>query len=344
MIQFVKERNPEKADFKASYRRKIHTAQKALEQLRNTITKFHSKILRERKRGKCEDRDIANMDQTPLPFVLDDGKSYDSTGAKEVWCSNASSGLDKRQCTVHLTIFADGVSRVRPTIIFRGQGKRISANEKRSRDSRINVMFQPKAWCDENVTKVWVEREWRNMFTNPPRANSSGKILVADVHRARQTDETKQLLQRKKTLLIKVPAGCTGRVQPLDVSVNKPFKNAVRTQFEKHLNGNLTFYTEGKIPASERRVLLTRWVGNAWDHICSNREMVKRSFKKCGIKVNIDGSENALVHLEGISEYVMPEADEEFHMDTSTDENDTSDEENFELIDAEEAVDTVEVP
>ena len=72
--------------------------------------------------------------------------------------------------------------------------------------------------------------------------------------------------------------------------------------------------------------------------------MVKCSFKKCGINVNINESENVLVHLEGISEYVMPEADEEFHMDTSTDENDTSDEENFELIDAEEAVDAVEVP
>jgi len=95
---------------------------------------------------------------------LDDGKSYDSTGAKEVWCSNASSGLDKRQCTVQLTIFADGVSRVRPTIIFRGQGKRISPNEKRSWDSRVNVMFQLKAWCDENVMKVWIEREWGNMF------------------------------------------------------------------------------------------------------------------------------------------------------------------------------------
>ena len=71
---------------------------------------------------------------------------------------------------------------------------------------------------------------------------------------------------------------------------------------------------------------------------------MKCSFKKCGINVNINGSENALVHLEGISEYMMPETDEEFHMDTSTDENDTSDEENFELINAEEAVDTVEVP
>lgn len=357
MIQLVKERNPEKAGkasdhwffafcrrYGVALRRKTHTAQKAPEQLRNTIMKFHSKILREQKRGKYEDCDTANMDQTPLPFVLDDGKSYDSTGAKEVWCSNASSGLDKRQCTVQLTIFADGVWRVRPTIIFRGQGKRISPNKKRSWDSRVNAMFQPKAWCDENLMKVWVEGEWGNMFTNPPRANLSGKILVADVHRAQQTDEVRQLLQTKKTLLINIPPGCTSRVQPLDVSVNKPFKDAVRTQFEKHLNGNLTLYTQGKILASEQRVVLTRWVENAWDHICSNTEMVKRSFKKCGINVNIDGSENALVHLEGISEYVMPEADEEFHVDTSTDENETSDEENFELIDAVEAVDTVEVP
>ena len=144
------------------------------------------------------------MDQTPLPFVLDDGKSYDSTGAKEVWFSNASSGLDKRQCTVRLTIFLDGVWRVRPTIIFRRQGKRISPNEKRSWDSRVNVMFQPKAWCGENVMKVWVEGEWGNMFTNPPRANLYSKILVADVHRAQQTNEVRQLLQRKKTLLINI--------------------------------------------------------------------------------------------------------------------------------------------
>lgn len=122
---------------------------------------------------------------------------------------------------------------------------------------------------------------------------------------------------------------CTSRVQPLDVSVNKPFKDAVRTQFEKHLNDNLTLYMKGKITVSEQRVLLTRWVGNTWDLICSNREMVKCSFNKCGIDVNIDGSKNALVHLQGISEYVMPEADEEFHVDTSPDENDTSDEENF---------------
>lgn len=167
---------------------------------------------------------------------------YDAIGAKEVWCASASSGLDKRQCTVQLTIFADGVPRVRPTIIFRGKGKRISANEKSSWDRRVNLMFQPKAWCDESVMKVWVEHKWGNVFTDPPRAGSSGKILVADVQRAQQTNEVKKILQKKKTLLINVPPGSTSRVQPLGVSLNKPFKNAVKIQFEKNLQENLTMY------------------------------------------------------------------------------------------------------
>lgn len=65
--------------------------------------------------------------------------------------------------------------------------------------------------------KVWVEHEWGNVFTNPPRSGSSSKILVADVHRAQQTNEVKKLLQKKKTLPINVPPGCTSRVRPLDV-------------------------------------------------------------------------------------------------------------------------------
>jgi len=81
------------------------------------------------------------------------------------------------------------------------------------------MMFQPKAWCDESVMKVWVEHEWGNVFTNPPRSGSSGKTFVADVHRAQQTNKVKNLLQIKKALLINVPPGCTSGVQPSAQSI-----------------------------------------------------------------------------------------------------------------------------
>ena len=57
-------------------RRKTHAAQTDPKQLATAIAKFHSKLLRVRRRCVYQTKDIANIDQTPLPFVLDDGKSY----------------------------------------------------------------------------------------------------------------------------------------------------------------------------------------------------------------------------------------------------------------------------
>lgn len=60
-----------------SLRKTTHAAQHAPVNLAATISKFHAKLLRVRRRGNFQLGDIANMDQTPLPFVLDDGKRYD---------------------------------------------------------------------------------------------------------------------------------------------------------------------------------------------------------------------------------------------------------------------------
>ena len=53
--------------------------------------------------GKFELRQIANVDQTPLPFSFASGETY---------------------------LFANDKTRVKPMIIFRGKGKRISFREK----------------------------------------------------------------------------------------------------------------------------------------------------------------------------------------------------------------------
>ena len=86
------------------------------------------------------------------------------------------------------------------------------------------------------------------------------------------------MLRTRKTTHINVPSGTTSRVQPLDVSVNKSFKNHVRIAFEKHLNDNLNLYTEGKLTTSERRILTTKWVADAWAKLKVEKEMIRRSF------------------------------------------------------------------
>ena len=71
--------------WRISLRRKTHSAQKDPASLLTQVSQFHSELWTVRKNGVFTDADIANMDQTPLPFVLDDGTTYDSVYAKEVW-------------------------------------------------------------------------------------------------------------------------------------------------------------------------------------------------------------------------------------------------------------------
>ena len=70
---------------------------------------------------------ILNMNQTPLPWEYLEGKTYEFKGSKTVWVRARRSGWDKRQATIQLTIFADGIDRVIPLIIFRGTADNTSA-------------------------------------------------------------------------------------------------------------------------------------------------------------------------------------------------------------------------
>ena len=45
--------------------------------------------------GQWTERNIANMDQTPLPFNFSGGDTYADTGEKSVWVRGGASGLEK---------------------------------------------------------------------------------------------------------------------------------------------------------------------------------------------------------------------------------------------------------
>jgi len=66
--------------------------------------KRHNIVLRGRtvdpKHGKWMPKNRYNVDQVPLPFVNEQDKTYDTLGAKQVWVSQPSPGLDKRQATL----------------------------------------------------------------------------------------------------------------------------------------------------------------------------------------------------------------------------------------------------
>jgi len=60
---------------------------------------------------------------------------------------------------------------------------------------------------------------------------------------------------------------------------------------------------DGKVTAGERRVLLTQWVGSAWEHVSKQTDMSVRSFEESGISLAIDGSQDYLINITGLDGY-----------------------------------------
>lgn len=155
-------------------RRTTNTCQKEPADKHSFIQHLHRSIRRAAQEGdqvgslgQWTPRTIANMDHVPLPFTFSDGPTYADTGERSVWVRGGASGLEKRQCTAQLTIFADGEPRVKPLLIFRGMGKQITLAEKVHYDRRVSIVFQPKAWCDERVMHHWVRTCWKPACQGP---------------------------------------------------------------------------------------------------------------------------------------------------------------------------------
>ena len=130
-------------------------------------------------------------------------------------------------------------------------------------------------------------------------------LLITDIHQAQTTNAIKDLLRECNTDLVLVPAGCTSLVQPIDVVFNKPFKSSIEKLAMQHMHDHLNDYLSGKLSASEQRVLFTRWIGQAWQETSANKEVIVRSFKKCGISTAIDGSEDYQISIPGLEGYCV---------------------------------------
>ena len=53
-------------------------------------------------------------------------------------------------------------------------------------------------------------------------------MLVYDIFSAHKTDSVQAKLITNNLTAVEVPSGCTSKCQPLDVSLNKPFKDILR--------------------------------------------------------------------------------------------------------------------
>ena len=184
-------------------------------------------------------------------------------------------------------------------------GKRITFLEKLRYDKCVSVCFQVNAWCDEPIMTQWVRHHWKPHVEGP-------KMLLLDQHKAQKTPTIEGLLSSEcNTTTVLIPPGCISLVQPLDVVFNAPFKCLIDDLATSHMRENLDGYVHGNISAKQHRILLTTWIGEAWEKTCANRDMVVRGFRKCGISLAIDDSKDDVINIKGIENYQVDSGDDD---------------------------------
>ncbi|KAH8018689.1 hypothetical protein HPB51_010516 [Rhipicephalus microplus] len=105
-------------------------------------------------------------------------------------------------------------------------------------------------------------------------------MLVLDAFCGHLTDTAKCALGDEKTDLVVIPGFMTSTLQPIDVVLNKPFKDRVWLEYQKWMSGDNPKTPTGHL---QRPQLATvrGWVLSAWRSLPDS--MVKNAFKKCSI-------------------------------------------------------------
>ena len=219
---------------------------------------------------------FGNFDEVPLLFDMVSGRTYDFQGKKEI-CIQTTTGI-KMRVTILMSILSNGVI-LPPLFIFKSK-KRIAKELDKKFSNEALIFSNAKGWINEDLLIVWLDRIWLNLNISPTQK----PILVFDQCHAHTSAKIVEYLKKKHINYEVIPAGTTGYLQPLDVSINKPLKSHIKVRFDKwytsygSTQANTTPKGYRRPPSYEN---LIRWTLEALKDI--NQDIVSHSFKTTGI-------------------------------------------------------------
>ena len=304
-----------------SLRRASHLGQPLPCKSMDLFYDFFRDIIRKRQQLGVYDTDadlarIVNIDETPIFFEMTTDKTYNKKGAKVV--SIETKGNEKKLISTVLAVSANG-NKLTPTLIFKG-GKDGNLEERYKnlqvvKDRKIAIYFQSNAWCDEGIFKKWV----KDVYLHYEEKEIQKKcILIMDkapshIYRAK-------FLDKKHKSYVFIPGGLTRYLQPLDIGINRQFKDHLKNLYLANLADNImddnetaekemellkkydNVFGDGKRPSTldAQRLNIINWVIDVW----WNDEKIKtsaivNSFNKAAISYPLDGTKD--------SDFVFPE-------------------------------------
>ena len=140
---------------------------------------------------------------------------------------------DKRQITAVLAVTMSG-EYLPPQLIY--QGKTPRCHPKLAFPDGWDVWYSENHWSNEEMMIRYIKniivpfisqkREFLKLEKTHPA------LAIFDCFKGQTTPGVLALLESHNIISVAVPANCTDKLQPLDVSLNKPVKDEMKRKFQ----------------------------------------------------------------------------------------------------------------
>ena len=228
---------------------------------------------------------IGNVDETPLSLEPITNTTLEKIGEKTI--KIRSFGKMKQRISCILCVLSNG-KRLPPMLVFKGVPD--GTLEKRLnklpevKNNRIYIACQKNSWVDASTFINWLNRIWFRSYSFKP---NEGTILYYDKAPSHLTDDVINMFAKNNCYYRLIPPGLTSYCQPLDLCINKPFKDLLKLKYRE-----FCIYNKNTIkPTPEDMV---SWVSSIWYSDKISEETIMYSFKKGGITLKNDASEDII--------------------------------------------------
>ena len=226
--------------------------------------------------GRCN---IFNMDESPIFFNMVPKKTIAKRGKKTILIKTQSQ--EKVRISIILTISADG-DKLKPLIIFKGKtGGLIEKNLSKNSyviSNKCVICVNQNAWATDSIIKVWFNNIWLEYLRKAENLCENVGYIILDRATSHQTPEILDTFKTQDKFVTFIPPGLTRFIQPLDVVVNKPFKDHLRKKYIEYCT-NIN-----DLSAKITRETMIQFICDSWyDPKIITSDMIKRSFECTGI-------------------------------------------------------------
>ena len=197
---------------------------------------------------------------------------------------------DKRQLTV---LFAGALNGdLLPIIIY--QGKTLRCLPKFNFLDKWHITYTANHWANEIAMEDYI-----NMIIVPffeetmlrlNLATNAHRLVLFDNFNGQCTAKIFQLLKENNINFVIIPANCTDRLQPLDLSFNKAAKMFLRSRFQDWFAQQVAAQKKGEKPVepvdlrlSNMKPLGAQWMVELFNYFKAKSSIIGNGFKAAGI-------------------------------------------------------------